>query len=411
MKTHREILEQYAQLVIEIGVNVQAGEPVLIRCPVDGAEFARLLARYAYQRGACEVIMTWRDDALDRLRYENAPLSIFEEVPQWAFDRAKYYYEKGVNVISVSSADPELLNGIDYAKIAAASKANDEKFKPLHKYTMADICSWCVVAIPNAAWAKKVFPECGEEEAVQELWKRIFEVTRMNAADPFAAWHAHIDNLHKKAQQLNDYHFASLHYQSANGTNLVVHLPEKHRWLSASARNAKGTVFLPNLPTEEIFTVPSMNGVDGTLVATKPLAYNGTLIEDFSFRFRDGAVTDFQAKKGGHALKGLLEEAPGARRLGECALVPHDSPISNSGLLFYNTLFDENASCHFALGASYPTSLEGGTEMSPEERLAAGANDAPVHEDFMVGCSDLSIRGTTASGEIVDVFVNGNFAI
>lgn len=405
-------LKDYAKLVVEVGVNVQEGEPVLITCPVEAVEFARLLATYSYERGASEVIMNWKDDPLTRLKYENAPMEVFENIPDWAFDRAKYYYEKGANIISVYSEDPELLQGIDMAKIAAASKANNTKMKPLDKYTMNDIVSWCVVSIPNVAWAKKIYPDIeNEEEAVDKLWDQIFDVTRMNEEDPVAAWESHLDTLTQKADKLNELHLKSLHYKSSNGTDLVVELPEKHIWMSATSNNAKGTRFLPNIPTEEVFTLPSRTGVNGKLVSTKPLAYNGNLIDGFTLDFKDGEVVEFTAKKGGEALKSLFDEDPNGRRLGEVALVPYDSPISNSNLLFYNTLFDENASCHFAFGACYPTTLEGGTEMSEEEIVEAGGNDSLLHEDFMVGAEDMSITGLTYDGETIDIFVDGNFAI
>ena len=317
-------LKEYAKLVVEVGVNVQEGEPVLITCPVEAVEFARLLAEYAYERGASEVVMNWKDDKLTRLKYENSPMEVFETVPNWAFDRAKYYYEKGSNVISVYSEDPELLQGIDMKKIAAASKANNTKMKPLDKYTMNDIVSWCVVSIPNVAWAKKIYPDIeSDQEAVDKLWDQIFDVTRMNEEDPVAAWESHLDILTQKADKLNELHFKSLHYQSSNGTDLVVDLPEKHIWMSATANNAKGTRFLPNIPTEEVFTLPSRTGVNGKLVSTKPLAYNGNLIDDFTLVFKDGEVVEFTAKKGGEALKSLFDEDPNARRLGEVALVPY----------------------------------------------------------------------------------------
>lgn len=405
-------LEAYARLVVEIGVNVQPGEPVMIQCPVEAIAFARLLAKLSYERGACDVVFNWRDDTLSRLRYDYAPLSTFEEIPDWAFDRSKYYYERGVNVISVASADPELLTGVDMKKIAAASSAQNAKFKPLQKYTMNDIVSWCVVAVPNAAWAKKVFPEIDSADAaVEALWETIFSVTRMNEPDPVGAWRRHIDTLTRRANKLNDYHFETVRYTASNGTDLEVRLPEKHVWMAATSDNAKGTTFLPNIPTEEIFTAPHRTGVNGTLVSSKPLAYNGQLIDDFTLTFKDGAVVDFVAKRGGHALKSLLEEDPNARYLGEIALVPYDSPISNSNRLFYNTLFDENASCHFAFGACYPTTFEGGTELTPDELLAEGGNDSGVHEDFMVGTADLSIVGITAAGEAVQIFKDGNFVI
>lgn len=403
-------LQAYARLVVELGVNVQPDEPVVIAAPVHTLPFVRLLTQYAYERGASDVHVKWRDDVLTRLRFEHAPMETLETVPQWLYDCAESYHKKGAAQISVISDDPELLTGIDPERIQRASMAQNKKFQPLQHYTMNDEVSWCVVALPSETWAKKVYPDLAPEDAIAKLWDLILDVTRMNEPDPIAAWEAHIATLSARAQKLNDLKLTELHYQSQNGTDLTVQLPEGHLWLAASSENQKGTTFLPNIPTEEIFTMPHREGVNGTLVATRPLAYQGNLIQDFVLHFTDGAVTSFEAKKGGETLKALFAEDPNAVRLGEVALVPYDSPIQNSKTLFYETLFDENASCHFAFGACYPTTLEGGTEMTTAELTAKGGNDAPVHEDFMVGAPDLSIVGVTHDGQRVDIFRDGNFA-
>lgn len=405
-------LNDYARLVIEKGANVQQGEPVWINAQVNAAPFVRLLAQYAYERGASDVVVNWRDDALSRLRFEKAPMETLETVPQWLYDRSEYYLQKGACLISVLSDDPELLSGIDPTRIQRASMAHNQKFQPLQHYTMNDENSWSIVAIPSPVWAQKVFPDIEDpDEAVEKLWALILDVTRMNEPDPMKAWADHIDTLTARAQKLNDLKLTALHYRSSNGTDLTVKLPKGHIWLSATSENRNGTTFLPNIPTEEIFTMPDRAGVDGTLVATMPLAYNGNLIQDFILHFENGAVTSFDAKKGGETLKGIFEEDPNAVRLGEVALVPYDSPIQNSKTLFYETLFDENASCHFAFGACYPTTMEGGTAMSPEELMERGGNDSQIHVDFMVGAPDLSIVGTTPDGEEIDVFRDGNFAL
>lgn len=403
--------KNYARLVVEKGVNVQPGEPVVINAPVHAVEFVRLLAEYAYEKGASDIVMNWRDDRLSRLRFEHAPIEVLEDVPDYVTDRMKDQYEKGANIISVISDDPENLKGIDPERIQRASKAHSKKFKPLYHYTMNDENSWCVVALPHPTWAQKVYPEIADpEEATEKLWNQILDVTRMNEDDPIAAWDQHLDTLNARAKKLNDMHLDRLHYTSANGTDLVVGLPEGHLWVAATSENKKGTTFLPNIPTEEVFSMPDRMRVDGTLVATRPLAYHGNLIHDFVLHFENGAVTSFDAKKGGETLKGLLEEDENAVRLGEVALVPFDSPIQNSGILFFETLFDENASCHFAFGACYPTNMEGGTELTPEELMEKGGNDSQIHVDFMVGAEDLSIIGTTKEGKDVTIFKDGNFA-
>lgn len=402
--------EKYARLIIEMGVNVQKGQPLLIRAEVEEADFVRLLAKYAYERGASEVVLDWKDSSLLRMRLENAPHEVLKEIPDWAFDRMKYYYEKNACLISLSSSDPEALSGLDPKRLGLAMKAANEKFKPLDHYTMNDELAWCVASVPGKDWACRVFPDLSPERAQEMLWEAIQKAVRLDQEDPLTAWKSHIETLNARAEKLNRYHFQSLHYQSSQGTDLIVQLPSGHLWLAAESHNRAGTRFIPNMPTEEIFTLPSRTGVEGTLCSTKPLSYNGNLIEDFVFRFKDGKVTDFRAKKGEEILRSLLEEDENARRLGECALVPYDSPISNSGLLFFNTLFDENASCHFALGAAYPTCLEGGAAMTEEELTQAGANSAQVHVDFMVGSKDLKITGKTSQGEEIPVFLDGNFA-
>lgn len=402
-------LDDYARLVIEVGIQVQKGEPVMINCPVEALDFARLLTRHAYENGAREVVIKWYDASINRMTIDYAPLEVFEEFPQYLYDRDEYYYKQGVNLISVASPNPDLFKGADLNKLATQSRVANLKMKPLDHYTMNDEVSWCVAAYPNVEWAKKVFPGLPEAEAYDKLMDAILEMSRMNESHPVEAWQAHIDRLSRRADKLNAYRFASVHYQAANGTDLTVRLPEGHIWMAASSKNAKGTEFVPNIPTEEIFSLPDRNGVDGHLVSSKPLLYRGQLIDGFSFDFKNGAVVNFQAQEGEESLHKLLEEDEGAKHLGEIALVPYDSPISQSGILFYNTLFDENASCHFALGACYPTCLEGGAEQSDEEVLARGGNNSAVHVDFMVGTRDLAITGTTADGQEIPIFRDGNF--
>lgn len=403
-------LEDYAQLIVKMGVNVQKDQILVIRAQLEEAEFVRLLARAAYERGASEVVVEWKDVELSKMRFKNAPNESLKEVPDWAFDKAKYYYEKGACFVSLLSADPEAFNQIDHKKMSLALKASNKKMQPLDHYTMNDEVAWCVVALPGKDWASRVFPNMPKEKAQEKLWQAIQKTVRLDKEDPVSAWKAHNERLNARAKKLNELHFSSLHYQSKNGTDLVVELPKKHIWLAAESHNKEGTPFIANMPTEEIFTLPSRSGVNGTLYATKPLSYHGNLVENFAFRFEDGEVVDFKAEKGEEILKSLLKEDENAKRLGECALVPYDSPISNSGLLFYNTLFDENASCHFALGACYPSCLEGGKDMSKEEVEAAEGNNAPLHVDFMVGSADLKIIGECEDGKEIPVFLDGNFA-
>lgn len=411
MKTFEEKFDDYAKLVVEIGVNVQKDEPVMISCPLERADFARALAKHAYKRGAEEVIIDWTDDELKRLKYENTPVEVLENPPDWAYDRQEYYYKKGTNKISVYAEDPNLLKDIDMEKLERATRGIDTKFKPLFKYITNDIISWCVVSVPTKAWTKSVFPDLDEDLAFDKLWDLIFDVTRMNEEDPIKAWSRHIENLEKKSEFLNENQFDKLIYKSKNGTDLTIGLPKNHIWMSAGSKNMRGSLFVPNIPTEEVFTLPHRERVDGIVYSSKPLVYMGNVIDDFYLKFEKGLVVDFDAKKGKKALESLLNQDENSRRLGEVALVPYDSPISNSKALFFNTLFDENASCHLALGEAYPTCLEGGPDMDERELIENGCNVSIVHEDFMVGTDDLEIIGVKEDSSEIKIFENGNWAI
>ena len=404
----KDKLNKYAQLVVEVGSNVQEGDTVSIAAPVESAEFARMLAENSYKAGAHEVIINWRDDVITRLAYENQPVEVLEDIAQYTYDRAEYFAKKGQKSISISAADPELLKGIDSQKIQRASKAMSEKFQPLRKYTMNDINSWTVISVPTQKWAEKVFPN--SENPVEDLWEAIFKTVRVDKENPIKEWENHLNTLTKKSDWLNEMNFEFLRYKSSNGTDLEIRLPEGHIWTAASSLNSKGESFVPNMPTEEVFTLPHKDGVNGVVHSAKPLVYAGNVIDEFWLKFEDGAVVDFDAKKGKETLQSLFDKDERARRLGEVALVPYDSPISNSNILFFNTLFDENASCHLALGKAYPTTIKNGENMTDEELAEHGVNDSYAHEDFMVGTKDLDIIGVKHDGSEVQIFKNGNWA-
>ena len=404
----KERINKYAELVVQKGANVQKGQPVVVSCPIEQADFGKIIARKAYEAGASEIVFNWSDDELTLMKYENAPMEVFEEYPDWAVDKSKYYFDKGGVVISIHAQDPELLKDIDPEKIATWNKVAGLATKSIRKYTMNDINSWCVISVPTKRWAKKVFPDLGEEEAVEKLWTSILDAARVGE-DPIKNWEDHVAEMDKNADFLNGMQFKTLHYTNRKGTDLVVELPKNHKWLSAGSVNEKGTSFIANIPTEEVFTLPKKDGVNGVLYSTKPLNYGGNLIDEMVFTFKEGKVVDYSAQVGEQYLKDLFAVDENGLYLGEVALVPYDSPISNSNILYYNTLFDENASCHFAFGKAYPTCLEGGTEMSEKELEKAGVNDALIHEDFMVGSDDLSIVGETWDGEKFQVFEKGNW--
>ncbi len=411
MKDFQTKLNDYAKLIVKVGINVQAGEPMVISSPIEGAEFTRLLAKHAYEAGASEVHVNWNDEVITRLKYENAPMEVFENYPLWFADGLEDFAKKGAGFVSIHAQDPELLKGIDSKKIAAANKSASMALKEWRKYTMNDLNSWCVISIPTKNWAKRVFPDLSDDEALEKLWDAIFKATRMDQQDPVEAWKEHLDTLQEKVKFLNEKKFKSLHYTASNGTDLVVELPEGHIWAGGGGDNSKGTYFVANMPTEEVFTMPHKDGINGIVYSTKPLNYSGSLIDEFSVTFKDGKVVDFKAKVGEEVLKDLLDIDEGAKHLGEVALVPYSSPISQSNIVFLNTLFDENASCHFAFGKAYPTNIEGGENMTDEELEKSGVNNSLTHVDFMVGSADLSIVGETNDGEKVQIFKDGEWAI
>ncbi|MDD7306496.1 MAG: aminopeptidase [Peptoniphilaceae bacterium] len=406
-------LKNFARLAVEFGVNLKEGEDLLISSPIEEPRLARLITEEAYKKGARKVSINWQDDELTRLTYKYRSQETLNEVADWEIAKLDYQIaEKLSNRISIHSQDPDLLKGLDEKKIAEAIKVRSQATKKYVKYTMNDILSWLVISVPTEKWAKKVFPNLEKEKALEKLWQVIFDVTRIDEDWEITKsnWENHIETLNKKAKFLNDYQFDKVHYTSKNGTDLWVELPKDHIWMSAGSTNAKNDMFIPNMPTEEIFTSPKKDGVNGRLVATKPLVYNGLLINNFEFTFKDGKVVDFKAEVGEDTLEEMLNSDQGSRYLGEIALVAYNSPISNSNILFYNTLFDENASCHFALGKAYPTTVKGASDLKDEELSKIGLNDSLIHEDFMVGDKDLNIKGYKGEKE-VDIFVDGNFAL
>lgn len=410
MKNFNDILSEYAKLCVKVGINLQKGQPLVINAPVEGAEFVRLVAKHAYAAGAKQVHVNWNDEALTKMKYENAPMEIFENFPKWYADGLEEFAEDGAGFLSIYSEDPELLKDIDPRKIATNNKSSSMALKKFRKYTMNDINSWCVISIPTKGWASRVFPEVSEEKAMEKLWEAIFTATRMDTENPVKAWEDHLKNLEEKVNFLNKKKFKKLHYKSSNGTDLEIELPEGHIWAGGGGKNSKDVYFVANMPTDEVFTMPLRTGVNGVVYSTKPLNYGGNLIDNFKLTFENGKVVAFEAEEGYEVLKDLLALDEGAKYLGEVALVPYDSPISKSNIIFFNTLFDENASCHFAFGKAYPTNIEGGPDMTEEELKQAGVNDSLTHVDFMVGSKDLNIVGETKDGTKIQIFENGNWA-
>lgn len=403
-------LEKYAELVIKKGINLQNNQLLVIRADIESKDLVNQCAKVAYSMGASDVEVIWGDDNLTKMRFENASKETLSDIRPWFVDRYNDYQKRGAAFLSIVSEDPELLKFIDPDKVNAAIVARGTALKDYQVAIMNNLNSWCVIGAASKLWAEKVFPEETSEKALEKLWDLIFFTCRINDGCPIEQWDKHIDTLQEKSDILNNYQFKYLYYKSSNGTDLKVELPKDHIWAAAGERNVKGMTFVANMPTEEIFTMPKKDGVNGIVYSTKPLNYGGNLIEDFYAEFKDGKVVNFGAEKGYEVLKNLLETDENAKYLGEVALVPYDSPISNTNTLFLNTLYDENASCHLAFGKAYPTNLKGGEKMTKEELEERGVNDSITHEDFMIGTKDLSITGEQENGEIVQIFENGNWA-
>ena len=407
----QDLLKKYANLVVKVGVNIQQDQLLVINSPIECADFARLIAEEAFEAGAHDVVVSWSDEELAHIRYAKGKKEIFTEFPDWRVRFYEDYAAQGAAFVSIAARNPEIFKDIEQEKLTLSAQAAGAALLEYRAKLMNNENTWCVVSVPTSGWAKKVFPELSEEAAKARLWQEIFRTVRIEpGSDPAAAWREHIAFLQKAADFLNGKNFKSLHYKNSLGTDLTVELPEGHIWAGGAEKSATGTWFAANMPTEEVYSLPLREGVNGTVYASKPLIYNGNRIENFHLTFKEGRVVDFGAEIGEGTLKELINMDEGSHYLGEVALVPYDSPISRSGILFYNTLFDENAACHLALGKAYPTCIKGGEEMDSVTLLQHGVNDSLVHEDFMIGTADLSIVGTTHEGEHVQVFKDGNFA-
>lgn len=402
-------LIKYAELAVKVGVNIQKGQLLVINAPIIAKDLVYKITEVAFKEGARNVHVEWNDDEFTKVKYTYAPDEAFAEYPLWKAKGYEEMAEDGAAVLSILAPNPELLKDVDPARVATAQQTAGEAMAKFREYIQSDKISWTIVASPTKEWAEKVFPNEPESEQMKKLWDAIMTATRINDTDPVSAWRQHQANLQQKVDFLNEKKYKKLHYKGP-GTNLTIELPEKHLWVGGGGKSERGVEFVPNMPTEEVFTTPKKDGVYGTVSSTKPLNYGGTIIDNFSFTFENGKIVDFTAKEGYETLKRLVETDEGSRYLGEVALVPHESPISQTNLTFYNTLFDENASCHVALGSAYAFCLEGGKTMSKEDLAKHGANTSIVHVDFMIGSEKLDIDGETEDGTLEPVFRNGNWA-
>ncbi|MBQ3587405.1 MAG: aminopeptidase [Oscillospiraceae bacterium] len=403
-------LAQYGAMAVKAGVNIQKGQTLIINAPITARDLVHHCARAAYDAGAKEVVVHWADEKLSRIKMERTEKDVLCDVKPWIQDSYLQYIrsEGSAAILSITGSDPELYKGIDAEKVNAYSIARMKALAEYRDYTMASRIQWCVIAVPTAGWAKKVFPGLEAEEAMEKLWETIFKVSRVEG-DAVENWKNYAARRAGRRDRINAMRLKTLHFTASNGTDLYVDLADDHIWGGVSEYSEAGVEFIPNMPTEELFTAPHKDRVNGVVYGTKPYVYNGDLIDDFVLTFKDGKVVDFDAKTGRELLAQLLNTDEGACRIGEVALVPASSPITKENILFYNTLFDENAACHIAFGQGYPGTVKGGENMTGEQLLAKGVNDSVIHEDVMIGAADMHITGLCENGETVVLFENGEW--
>jgi len=408
-------LRAYAELTVRIGLNLQPGQRLLIVGPIanggaslEAAPIVRQITAAAYRAGARLVETLWGDEALLAARFAHAPRDSFDEFSAWLPDALSDHVKNGHAVLSIYANDPDQLKDAPPELVAAVQQATASNVRPFREHISRNHTNWAVVAAPAVAWAARVFPDIEASQQVARLWDAISRLCRLDQPDPIVAWETHLGELAERTECLNRKQYTALQYR-APGTNLTIGLAEGHQWVGGSSINAAGFRFAPNLPTEEVFTMPHKDRVNGTVRSTKPLSYGGTLIEGFSLRFVDGRVVEVNADRGESVLRTLVAMDAGAARLGELALVPHSSPISQTGRLFYNTLFDENAASHVALGAAYKFTLRGGEAMSEDAFEAAGGNRSAAHVDFMIGSGELDVDGVLPGGAVEPVMRRGEW--
>ena len=400
-----ERLDSYAELLVRKGINPTPGQEVIVIAGLDEIDFTRLVVEKCYQNGAAKVIVDWKDMPLARLDHIYQSEETLSSIENWEIEKLKWRCEKLPCLIWLDSEDPDGMDGIDQGKRARAQMARFPKIKP-YRDEMENKFQWCIAGVPGVKWAQKVFPGIPEAEAVEKLWEAILNAARANG-DALANWEEHNKTIHRRCDELNAKNLVELRYRSSNGTDFKVGLMKQGIFAGGAERDLSGRVFNPNIPSEEIFTTPERGKAEGLLVATKPLSWQGTLIEDFSIRFENGRAVEVKAARGQEALERMIAMDENAAFLGECALISWDSPINNTGILFYNTLFDENAVCHLAVGRGFDNCVRDYEKYSQDELRAMGVNDSMIHVDFMIGANDLEITGVTESGSEVEIFRNG----
>ncbi|NJC94853.1 MAG: aminopeptidase [Anaerolineales bacterium] len=412
---HQELLKKYAEAIVKVGLNLRKGQRLIITnavargVPPAGRALVHEVAKAAYAAGARYVDVIWGDEEMLRIRLQNAPADSFSEYPKWHVNGIMDMFDNGDALLSIYANDPDVYAGLDPERVGAMQKSHLENYVPINIKVSRNAINWCIAASSAPAWAAKIFPDLAIEDAEDKLWDAIFDATRIDQPDPIAAWMDHIQNLTKRGKYLQAKKYSALHYK-APGTDLTLGLPQGHRWISARMPAENGIDFTANMPTEEVFTLPDCRRAEGTVAATFPLSYGGSLIDDFSVTFKEGKIVKVSAKKNETILQKLVDTDEGSKRLGEVALVPASSPIAKRGHLFYNTLFDENASCHIAIGRAYRFTIAGGEELNDEEFLAAGGNVSLNHVDFMIGSPQMDIDGIKDDGTREPVMRQGEWA-
>lgn len=403
------MLEKYAELIVKQGVNLQKDQELVIDSSIECFDLVRAIAKAAYQIGAKDVIVHYTDEKISRLRYENCPQEHFENIPQYLVELRNQYALRHAAIVTITSSDPEAMKGIDPRKIQTWSATIHKACLTFYDHLDLGIDRWCIVGAPSVGWANKVFPDMSDTEAVRALWQAIFKVTRCDQKDPIEAWNEHRRSFEKRIQVLNEKKIKSLHYTNGLGTDLTIGMNQNYLFAGGGSYTTDGIYSFPNMPTEEIFTSPNKDQVNGIVYSSMPLNYNGHLIDRFSITFQNGRIVDYTAEVGYDVLQSIIETDEGSHYLGEVALVPYDSPIRNMGILFYNTLFDENAACHLAIGKGFGECMVDGLKMSKKELFEKGINDSLTHVDFMIGTKDLSIVAVLENNEQFVIFKDGNF--
>lgn len=402
-------LQKYAKLLARTGLNIKKGQTVFIAAELDQPEFVTMVVEECYKAGATEVYVEWSHQPVEKISSSYRSLESLSQMKPWTKAKWEFKAQNYSCRLWIESEDPDGMNGVDQEKMSKARQAMYPQVKPFRQ-AMENRHQWCIAAVPGKAWAKKVFPHLTEKKAVEEMWNVILHTSRADGKNPIKAWKEHNADLDARCTYLNNLGLKYLEYKSENGTDFKVELNPDGVFAGGKEKTLKGRIFNPNIPTEEVFTSPKAGAAEGIVYSSKPLSYMGELIEDFSMRFENGKVVEVKAKKGEELLKKMVSMDEGAGKLGEVALIPYNSPINESGVLFYNTLFDENASCHLALGHGFNECLKGYENYTDEECKARGINDSMIHVDFMIGSKDMSIVGVTESGERIQIFKDGNWA-